>query len=49
MMLPHPDEIDAELICENGLVDQVANDLRVREPFSVVTNGDVAECVEAEL
>ena len=47
-MLADADEIDADLVGEHGLLDEVADHLRVRQRLAVRTVGDVAEGVEAE-
>ena len=46
MVLPDPDEIHAERIGEHRFVNQVANDLSVREWFPVRADSDVAERIE---
>ena len=49
VMLADADEIDAQLVGENGLVDDVADDLGLRERATVGVASDVAERVEPEL
>ena len=47
-MLADADEIDANLVGEDGLLDEVADDLRRMQRLSVRTVGDIAEGVETE-
>jgi hypothetical protein len=49
VVLADADEVDAQLVGEDGLLDDVADDLRVRERPPVGAARDVAEGVEAEL
>ncbi|OEI67360.1 hypothetical protein Cus16_2959 [Curtobacterium sp. ER1/6] len=49
VVLTHADEVDADLVGEDGLVDDVADGLRVGPEGAVGALGDVAEGVEAEL
>ena len=48
VMLADAEEVDAELVGEHGLLDHVADDLRLRQRLAVGADGDVAEGVEAE-
>jgi hypothetical protein len=48
MMLAEADEIDTHCVGEDGLLDDVADDLRVGLGISIHPNGNVAEGVEAE-
>ena len=48
VVLADADEVDAELVGELGLGDDVAEDLGVRQRAAVGVEGDVAEGVEAE-
>ena len=48
MMLADPDEIDAEFVGENRLLQEIAQNLRLRKLGAIGVAGDVAECVEAE-
>jgi len=48
MMLADADEIDARLIGQNRLFDEIADDLRAGLRPSVRPVGDVAEGVESE-
>jgi hypothetical protein len=47
-MLADADEINPDLIGENGLFDQVADDLRRMQRRAVRAFGDVAEGIETE-
>ena len=47
-MLADADEVDADLVGEDRLFDEVADDLRRVQGFAVRAVGDVAEGVEAE-
>ena len=47
-MLADADEIDANLIGENGLLDQVADDLRSMQRSAVRSVRDIAERVETK-
>ena len=47
-MLADADEIDADLVGEDALLDQVADDLRLMQRLSVRTVGDVTEGVEPQ-
>ena len=47
-MFADAERLDAELIGEHRLVDDVANDLRVRDEAAVRRGGDVAERIEPE-
>jgi hypothetical protein len=49
VVLAHADEVEPHLVGEHGLVDEVAEDLRVRQQAAVGAGRDVAEGVEAEL
>ena len=49
VMLADADGIDADLVGEDRLLDQVADHLRGMQRFAVRARGDVAEGVEAEL
>jgi hypothetical protein len=42
------EEVQADLVGEDALLDDVADRLRVREGAAVIAVGDVAEGVEAE-
>ena len=48
MVLADADEVDAELIGEDGLLDDVAENGGLRQPLSAVVHGDIAEGVEAQ-
>lgn len=47
-MFPDAEEVQAQLVGEHGLVDDVPDDLRVRRRASCRVSGDVAKGVEAE-
>jgi hypothetical protein len=48
MMLANADEIDANLVGENRFVQDVTNDVGVRQQLAVCVDGNVAECIDAE-
>ena len=48
-MIADADEIDAQLVGEDRLVDEIADDLGLREGSTVGAKRDVAERVEPEL
>ena len=48
-MLAETDEVRTHLVREHRLLDDVANDLRVRPRLALGIPGDVAERVEPEL
>ena len=48
VVLAHSEEIDPEIIGENGLRDHVANHLRLGGSGPIAALGDVAEGVEAQ-
>ncbi len=45
MMLAHPEEIDAQFVCEDRLGDDVANDRGVGEHAAVPAGDYIAESV----
>jgi hypothetical protein len=47
-VLADPEEVDADLVGKDALLDEVADRLRVRERAVVLVVGDVAEGVEPE-
>src|SRR5688572_28468227 len=49
VVLADADEVDAQLVGEHGLVDDVAKDLGVRKRAALGVDGDVAERVQPEL
>jgi len=49
VVLADPDEIKADLVCQDALGDDVADHLGVGVRGAVVGHGDVAEGVDAEL
>ena len=49
MVLTHAEEVDAELVGQLGLGDDIAEDPGVRLEAAFGVEGDVAEGVEAEL
>ena len=48
VVLADPEEVDADLVGEDALLDEVADRLGVRQRAAVGVVGDVAEGVEAE-
>ena len=48
VVLADAEEVDAQLVGQHGLVDDVADDLRLRQRAPVGVAGDVAERIEAE-
>ena len=48
VVLADPEEVHADLVGEDALLDEVADRLGVRERAAVLVVGDVAEGVEAE-
>ena len=49
VVLPHPEEVDAEAIGERRLIDHVPNRLRGGQQLAVRAPRDVAEGVQPEL
>src|SRR4029077_8845756 len=49
VMLTHADEVDAELVCQNRLVDDVPYDAWLRQQGPIVGEGHVAKGVEPDL
>ena len=49
VVLADAEGVDAERVGEDALLDHVADDLRLRQQAAVRPEGDVAECIEAEL
>src|SRR4029077_8971092 len=48
-MLTHANEVDAELVCQNRLVDDVPYDAWLRQQGPIVGEGHVAKGVEPDL
>ena len=48
MVFTDPEEVDADLVGENALLDEVPDRLRVRQRAAVGVVGDVAERIEPE-
>jgi hypothetical protein len=48
VVLTDPEEIDADLVGKDTLLDEIPDCLRVREWTVVIVVGDIAESVEAE-
>jgi hypothetical protein len=49
VMLAHADEVDAELVCQDSLIDDIPYDARLWQNGSIVGDRDIAKGVEAEL
>ena len=49
VVLADTEGVDAERVGEDALLDHVADDFRLRQQAAVRPEGDVAECIEAEL
>lgn len=47
-MLPDAEEVDPQIVGEDGLVDHVANDLGLRQQLAVRVPCDIAEGVQTE-
>jgi hypothetical protein len=48
VVFTNPEEVDADLVGKDALLDDVPDRLRMRERAVVFVVRDVAECVEAE-
>jgi hypothetical protein len=49
MMLADPEGVDAKLVGQHALVDDVADHLRVRSHLPIRADGDVAKGVQSKL
>jgi hypothetical protein len=49
VMFAHADEVDAELVGQDGLFDEIPNDLRLGHQAAVIGHGHVAKGVKAKL
>ena len=47
-MFPQADEVDADFVGQNRLVDDIADHLRVRQRPSIRVDGDISKSVQAE-
>src|SRR5271163_3492126 len=48
VVLAEPDKIHAERVGEHGLLEHIADDLRMAEELTVRPGGDVAECIKSK-
>jgi hypothetical protein len=49
VVLTDTEEVEAEIVSQDGLADDVADDLRLRHGSPLGVDGDVAEGVQPEL
>jgi hypothetical protein len=48
VVFPNAEEIDLKRIGKQGLLGEIANDLRVRQGMAIVTKGNVTKCIQPE-